>query len=354
MRTKAACVLFCAVVAFCSPVHSQHSHWEVGLNGSYAVSNDFDMMEYACGAASVDAAWVCRKRGDEFWRLYRHYPSFGLRASFAYSPQALYGHRIGVVGFVRTPLCRWLDYSIGLGLSTYTRAQCFTGDPENVFISSAVSCLIDIGLNLHLCDHLLFNASILHSSNGMLYKPNQGVNFLQLGVAAQLGNDYERSIDWQHSRSLIESVPSFPEREWSVALSAGAVLPRDTAVEERYYPCYDLSFYFQRYLNPVVAFGGAVDLWYNGSHRPLVQRRMNSYKLPIYLSSMATAELFWGPFSLKAGLGLVVVASSYVATPFYERLGAYWNFGRCFAGLALNARAGRVEFIEWTYGVRFR
>ena len=42
-----------------------------------------------------------------------------------------------------------------------------------------------------------------------------------------------------------------------------------------------------------------------------------------------------------------------MTTPFYERSGAYYNFGKNYVGVAVNAHGGRVEFIEWTYGRRF-
>jgi hypothetical protein len=32
----------------------------------------------------------------------------------------------------------------------------------------------------------------------------------------------------------------------------------------------------------------------------------------------------------------------------------FYNFGHRYTGISLNAHGGRVEFIEWTYGVRFR
>lgn len=352
MKSKAGIVLLCVVAASWMLARGQNSHWEVGLNGSYAAPNNFNMMEYACGAASVDVTWVSRQAGNEYWQLYKHYPSFGLRGSFAFIPEALYGHRIGVVGLVRAPIGKWVDYSFGMGLSTYTKARCFTGDEENIFISSAVSCLIDVGLNFRIGDNVLLNASLLHSSNGMLYKPNKGVNFLQVGVAAKLGNRYEKELDWEHSRTLIDSVPAFPEKEWSVAFSGGAVMSRDSLMDG-YYPCYDLTFYFQRYMNPLFAIGGAVDFWFTGSDWNLIRRDQSNYRIPLYLSGMGMMEFFWGPLSLKAGVGLTVIASNQQTIPVYERVGAYYNFGRNYMGVALNAHGGRIEFIEWTYGRRF-
>lgn len=324
----------------------------MGLNGSYAAPNNFNMMEYAVGAASVDVAWLNRPTDPDYWRLQKHYPAFGFRGSFAYIPEAIYGHRIGMVAFVRAPLWKWVDYSLGLGVSTYTKAQCFTGEEENIFISAAVSCLIDVGLDFRIGDDLLLNASLLHSSNGMLYRPNKGVNFLQLGVAVKLGNDYEKSFDWEHSRELIDSVPDFRRHEWGLSLSPGLVMSRRNSMDG-YYACYDLTLYLQRYTNPLFAFGGALDLWFTGSDMHLLERHRNPYRIPCYLSAMAMAEFFWGDLSIKMGAGPVIVSSSFVDTPFYERVGAYYNFSRRYLGVALNAHGGRIEFIEWTVGFRF-
>jgi hypothetical protein len=335
-----------------SALLSQNHHWEIGLNGSYAAPNNFDMMDYACGAVSVDATWLSRPTGNEYWRLYKHYPAFGFRGSFAYAPAAIYGHRFGLEGVVRAPLGKWFEYNLGVGLSTFTKAQCFTGDQENIFISSAVSCLIDVGLMFRLGDRMLINASLLHSSNGMLYKPNKGLNFLQLGVAVKLGNEYEKELDWMHSRDLIDSVPLFPTREWGVAFSPGLVMSRDDLMDG-YYPCYDLTLYYQRYAHPVLAYGGAIDLWFTGSDWRLLRREENFYNIPIYLSAMGVLEFFWGDLSLKLGAGPVIISSTRQVTPFCERVGVYYNFGKHYVGAGINAHGGRIEFIEWTIGRRF-
>lgn len=351
MNHRAFAILLCFLCLLSTDNQAQNSHWELGLNGSYAAPNNFNMMEYAAGAASVDVTWLSRSSEPDYWRLQKHYPAFGLRGSFAYIPQAIYGHRFGLVALVRAPLWKRVDYTLGLGLSSYTRAQCFTGDKENIFISSAISCLIDVGFDFRIGDGLLLNASLLHSSNGMLYRPNKGVNFLQLGLAVKLGNDYEKTLDWEHSRDLIDSLPAFSSFEWGLSLSPGLVMSRRESMNG-YYPCYDITLYCQRYTSPLFAYGGALDFWFTGSDWHLLERHRNPYRFPCYLSAMALMEFFWGNLSIKMGAGPVIVSSTVVDTPFYERVGAYYNFGRRYLGVALNAHAGRIEFIEWTVGWR--
>ncbi|MBR1766824.1 MAG: acyloxyacyl hydrolase [Bacteroidales bacterium] len=328
------------------------SHWQLGLSGSYAMPNNFNMMEYARASVGFDATWYSRQTGSDYWRLRKHYPAFGVRGSFAFIPNAIYGHRFGVVGLVQAPLGRWVDYHLGLGFSSYTRPQCLTGDEENIFISSILNCFIDVGFDLRLGERYALIASLLHSSNGMLRFPNKGLNFLQFGVAVKLGNDYEQQMDWLHSRDLIDTQPAFDRTEWNIAFSPGTVMSRDTDFSG-YYFCYDLAVTLQHYVSPTFAFGGTVDLWYNFCDTRHLEREEGVYNVPLYVSAMAMMEFFWGPLSVKAGAGPVIVASPQVTTPFYERAGAYYNFGHNFIGVAVNAHGGRVEFIEWTFGRRF-
>lgn len=352
-----AALLLLSWDAGCQPANdstSRHSHWQLGVNLGYAMPNNFNMMEYSRGTFGIDATWLSRRTGTEYWRLRKHYPAFGLRASFAFIPDAVYGHRIGLAGLVQAPLGRLVDYHIALGLSSFTRPQSITGDQENIFISSVVNCLIDVGFDLRLGHRYLLSASLLHSSNGMLLFPNKGLNFLQLGAAVKLGNDYERQLDWLDSRALLppDSTLQPPASELNIALAGGAVMSRDTAYPG-YYPCYDLALTFQRYASPTFAYGATLDLWYNLVDRPQLLDEHASYRLPLYLSALGVMEFFWGPLSIKAGLGFSIVSSPQVSSPLYERVGAYYNLRRAFLGVALNAHGGRIEFIEWTLGYRF-
>ena len=52
-------------------------------------------------------------------------------------------------------------------------------------------------------------------------------------------------------------------------------------------------------------------------------------------------------------MGPQLIVSSFVTIPIYERLGAYYNWGSNYVGVAVNAHAAKAEFIEWSYGRRF-
>ena len=262
-------------------------------------------------------------------------------------PNAVAGDWFGLEGVIVNPFgSRW-EWEWGVGFSFYTKPRGVTNDTNNIFIGSVVNCLIDLGIGYRLSDATTLSLRLLHTSNGMLRRPNLGLNYLQLDLGWRFGGNGSPGNDVSYVNDAMER-----EKEWSVAFSGGMVMSRDSLMEG-YYPCYDVSFYFQQYVCPVFAFGGAVDLWYNGSDREPILRDESDYRLPLYLSGMGCMEVFWGPISLKVGVGLVVAASNQVVNPIYERVGAYYNFGRNYLGVALNAHAGRIEFIEWTYGRRF-
>ena len=185
----------CVILLFLSLVGvawSQREGWEFSLTGSYMTPNNFNMIEYSAGTVGLEAGWWYRAEGEEWWIQRRRNPSFGVRGSFAYIPQSIAGHRLGIEGVVSAPLGSRFEYYLGVGLSGYTRSQYFTHDEGNIFITTLVSCLIDVGINYRLTDHVSLSAALLHSSNGMLQRPNKGLNYIQGGLRYSLNEIYAR------------------------------------------------------------------------------------------------------------------------------------------------------------------
>ena len=327
------------------------STWELSLNGSYMMTNNSRYSSNNSVAYGIEAAWLHRSFADDYWRVRRRHPSFGIRASYARIPDNIAGDRYGLVGLLRRPLSDRFHYTIGFGLSAYTKPFSLTGDTNNIFIGSLVNCLIDLSVSYTPTDRLAFNLSLLHTSNGMLYRPNQGLNYLQLGATYTFGRQVRPPL---MSFDTSQSTPHFQRVEPRIALSLGTVMSRHFDVEG-YFPCYDLSLNYMYFLSPVFSIGGTLDFWYNWvDHQPIVDKQM-LHTFPVYVSAMFAFESFFGPLSIKAGIGPALIVSSEVTIPFYERVGLYYNFHPChYVGVALNAHAGRVEFIEWTYGFRLR
>lgn len=347
MKLRGTIVLALLCSALVASLHAQsHQRWELALTGGCITPNNFNMPEHTSGLAGVEMSWWSRCTGDEWWIQRRKQPSFGWRLSYSHIPQNIAGDRIGLVGLVSAPLWRQVDYHLGLGLSGFTRSRYFTHNQKNIFITTLLSCLVDVGLDYRVTERLSLSLAFLHSSNGMLYRPNKGLNSLQAGVSYAFG-DVARGGAEEKALPL----PEFTRHEVGFALQGGAVVSYDWS-QQGYFPCYDLSLNYQQYIDPVVALGGTLDLWYNGSHYELARKYGESYTFPCYVSALGYIEGFWGPLSIKLGVGSALVAPPRVNIRIYERLGAYYNFGRHYVGVAVNAHAGMVEFVECAYGYR--
>ncbi len=351
MRCVAAClsVLALALSAAQTQAQTDKTSLRLAVGAGWMMTHDSRHSYRNTPTFGADATLLWRTRGDEYWKqLWRH-PSFGIKASFAAIPHGIAGHRLGLTGMLHFDLAPRWEGQLGAGLSAYTNPFCFSGDSNNIFIGSFINCLIDLGIAYHLTNRTSVALRLLHSSNGMLYRPNQGLNYLQLDLACTLGP--KRAF---HAEPP-PGAPPMETHEVGLALSLGTVMSYNPK-QEGYYPCYDLSLNWQRYLSPRFALGGTLDFWYNFTDRASVYRTHDLHNVPVYLSGLAFGEIFVGPLSLKAGIGPVILVSSSVGIPFYERVGLYYNFParRHYLGIALNAHAGRIEFVEWTAGLRLR
>lgn len=327
---------------------AQTTGWEVAASGAYMMPNNFNMPEYAAWGGGVSVGWRYRFDGDEWWERHRKHPVFGVRATAMAVPRSVSGHWFGVAGYVQTPLWKSVDYHWGLGLSVYSRSAYFTHDTTNIFITTLLNCLIDIGLDVHLTDAATLGLSFMHTSNGMLHFPNKGLNYFQLGLSYGFPVWERRAEDEPGER------PSFGRHEVGFTLSPALARVRGDWSKPVLYPCYDVSLNYQAYLNPVLAAGGAVDLWFNGHHWYRIQEGGYEWALPVYVSALGYLEGFWGHISLKGGIGPVLLASPLVSVRIYERAGVYYNWSNSYVGVAINAHAGMAEFIEWSYGYRWK
>lgn len=327
---------------------AQSSHWELALGGEYMVTRYDLASPHNTFVASLEATWLHRLSDTACWVQMRHQPSVGVRLDAGLAPQGISGHRLGAVGLLRTPLRPWLDLDLGLGLSTYSKPRYVTGDTANVYISTPLTILVDIGLVAHLDARSHVALRLLHSSNGNMRRPNRGLNFLHLEVGMAL-DDGRRPSPREAFGSSGVQCPFDPHHELGLMAAAGLTFSRHS-MQRGVYLCYDLSLNYQYRRSPLVGYGATVDLWYNFSHVWQLPRYQDRYTTPVYVSAMPYVEFYWGPISLRGGIGAHLLTSSRVLVPVYERLAVYYHFGRSYAGIGINAHYGQAEFIEWSFG----
>ena len=331
------------------PLQAQQTLWEFSLGAEYLLTAYSFRSNHNAVGTGIEAAWYyCEESGTAHGRA----PEAGVKFDFGYTPQGICGNRFGVAAMLRTPLCPWLDADMGLGLSSYSKPNYRTGNAENVYISTPLVCLVDFGLVAPLGDRSHVALRVLHSSNGNMRRPNRGLNYFRLELGMALP---PREVVRSASAPAFSLRPpaSFqgPWHEVGFTLIPSCTFSHHNMQQGLFF-CYDVALNYAYRATPAVAYGATVDLWYNFSHPWQLPRYHDNYTFPMYVSALLFFERFWGPISLKGGIGGVIAASSRVMVPVYERLAVYYNFGRHYAGIGINAHIGQAEYIEWSYGYR--
>ena len=322
---------------------SAQSFWEFSLGGEYIMTAySFRSPHNTWGTGLEVTRW------RPFYAPMHPACYLGWKLDFGLTPQSICGNRLGVAGVLRTSLLPWLDADIGLGLSSYSKPNYVTGNPENVYISTPVACLFDLGVAVRPYSGSYIAMRLLHSSNGNMRRPNRGLNYFRL----EMGFDLMDNSPQRQNRQEVWVDTDKGTSEFNVMVAPSLSFSRHNMQKGLYF-CYNVSLNYEYYHTPVLAYGGTLDLWYNFSHPWQLPRYHDNYTFPMYFSAMGFVESFWGPLSIKGGVGMVLAASSRVMVPIYERLSIYYNFGHNYVGVGINAHGGQAEYIEWSYGRRF-
>ena len=111
--------------------------------------------------------------------------------NYAHIWNSVAGDRLGLAWTLNGPLIGHLSWTYSVGLSMYTKPYSVTHDTNNTFIGSPLNCLIDLGFMYEqpLSERLTLTLTgkLVHSSNGYLYKPNHGLNYLQAELGLRFG-----------------------------------------------------------------------------------------------------------------------------------------------------------------------
>ena len=346
-------ILGACILAFAITSHAQiHSG---AFTMGYTIPNESKYPYVGQSTYGIEYAYSKRIEGGEYWKQFWQWPTFGLRASIANSPNGIAGTRLGVNGFMQVPIANNFEWTLGLGLSAYTKPFAVTHDYRNHFIGSVINCLIDLGVLYRIPIQDIGSADIslrfLHSSNGYLQKPNQGLNFVQFGM----GYSFAPNGMASHSSFDINENPNhYPlKNSLFISVAPGIVQSRITNIFNYYYT-YTVQFGYMRRFHPCMAYGINLDIMQNGSHPMWLEAIDEYYPLPFYLGICANYECYFGPFSVRLSLGTNLTYSSLVSLPFYEHVGGFYHFGdklKQYAGLSLKAYAAHIDYIEWTYGI---
>lgn len=332
------------------PVWSQPSHVAVGgtagrviaTNGSPFYRNSFTV------GGDVSLYWQ-QCDSSRYWVRWWGYPYIGLRANYAHVWNSVAGDRLGVAGLMQHPLVGRLDLAYSVGLSFYTNPYSLSGDVSNIWIGSVVNCLIDFGLvyNLPLSGRstAYLAGKVVHSSNGYLYKPNRGLNFLQIEAGVRYGQPRrgERSMRMLRDATFESSGHPF------VMVSPGAVMSRYDPIDKIiYYPTYTVQLGYAKRVHPCFAYGASLDLSYNFSHRGIAP----ADEWPVYPALSLFVDNCYGPLVLRVGMAHYLAYYPLNWEQYYERLGLYYRIGasrRQMVGVGMKVHYDHIDFVEWSY-----
>lgn len=342
-------VLFIPVAGKCqvSP-----SHFSFALTGGKVIPTAGSPFGGDNPTYGFDAA-VCWRQEDEqhYWTTFWNHPYAGIRTNFAHILNGIAGDRFGLAGFLQGPITRHIDWVYGAGFSLYTRPYRFTHDPENIYIGSVVNCLIDVGLVFNFPvgeNYTLFaTGKLVHSSNGYLYKPNHGLNYLQAEMGCRFG------AAQSPVKAPLQDSTFTPFGRWFVMVAPGAAMSRNDPLDKIvYYPTYMSQVGYTHYFHPCFAYGGALDLSYNFAHRKLAPVD----EWPVYPAVSVFGDCLWGAFDLRLGVAHYLSYYTQNWFQYYERVAIYYRFGeelRHRAGVGMKVHGDHIDFVEWTYSIEF-
>lgn len=327
---------------------SQPSHVAVALTGGKVIPTVGSPFSGNSPTVGLDAALFWRQDDQQrYWTYFWHQPDFGLRANYAHVANGIAGDRLGIAATFQAPIVRHIDWVYSVGLSFYTRPYSLTHNPDNSYIGSVANCLIDFGLVAHLPFDgnydLFLSGKVVHSSNGYLYKPNHGLNYLQAELGCNFG-PIRKTLDPLDTDSLF-----VPYGRFFLAIAPGAAMSRHDPIDKIvYYPTYMSQIGYIRYPHPCFALGGAMDLSYNFSHRSMA----SSDEWPVYPALSFFGDCLWGPVVLRLGVAHYLSYYPQNWFQYYERVALYYRFGadmRQRAGIGMKVHGDHIDFVEWTY-----
>lgn len=321
----------------------------------------------------IDVAWAIETDGSRRWQRWWKCPTMGVRANYTHVVEGIAGNRLGVVGFVQSPMWRsaWTSqacnrskhqiyWEYDVGFSVYGKPYERIPNDANDFIGTYLNCMLQLGVGYRGTlssrgDAVQIAAKIVHTSNGQLTHHNQGLNYLQ----CELGYCFAPSSGVAQ-QTTPKSLSDTTLNRWTsalfVAYAPSIVMSRYSENSNNYYYAHTAQMGYKLHRNECLALGVSADLMYNYSHPELYTAFGIDYRQHYYLGMSAFIEPRWDRISMRAGLGwyLFGLRSSLVDTPYYERFGIFYHLGsrrQHTIGVAMKLHKARIDYIEWTYAV---
>ncbi len=358
MKLRSGIILVLLVISVSTTLRSQTA-LSLSATSSYTVPNssEFDYIKDISTGLDFSLCW------SHEWFARLPY-NLGLRATVSSSSDGIAGTQFGLLGFLQEPILlltphHHLALDLALGISYYTNPYSRSLDTANLFIGSHLNCLIQAGLvyrfDLNDKSQLLISGKFTHTSNGYLAKPNKGLNYIQLELGYAWLTGTHRDFGSQNAEFEIPDSRFTP----FFSFASGLVRPRDSRIDNHLFYAYTARAGLLYDFNPARSVGANLDITYNTTHDELRQIEPVDYKLPFYVGLCGIYEANYDHLTLHLAFGGYLLRSWHQHTPYYERVGLFYNFTpshpaslRHFVGVSLKSHGAHIDFIEWHYGIK--
>lgn len=377
-------MLFVGVADCVLAQQKPQAEYTVSLAAGGTVANSAELDYTRAVDFGIVGAVDWRMTGDEYWKRFWNYPSFGTHIEYLHALGGIAGDRVALAFQMYNPIwesagaypLHQVFWYTGAGIAIFTEPYERTLDTLNKFIGSYLNCIFNLGAGYRVTiddnSALTFSLRFSHSSNGYMLKPNKGLNFI-LGtvgynfkpqgrnvLSASMAANTSIDSTFQDSTCIIPTsrfrkahTPFMSHRVW-VSFAPTAVQSRYIAATKDYYFAYTGQIGYGFYINPCIGFGANLDIMYNSSHSERLFNEFHKEPSPPYLGAALSFEPRWGIMSVRLSVGYYLRRAETVSIPWYERLGVFFHFGNKvsqFAGVTIKAHAAHADYIEWHYGI---
>lgn len=346
---------------------TEKKHWYVEPAFRYAYHIPFKPYKaYPVYCADLRLGW--QTTGKQPWERFFNYPLVGIGFRYEHNTMrdyydaesqsnitlggsfALFGYCNGHI--IKKPRFQF-DYTWGIGLAYWP-----LGDNRLISSPLTVHLNLDFGpvFRLHDKIDLFARASFSHASNGAIRIPNKGVNVIggQAGIRVYLDS---------RAPELHDSLTNAFQKSNTIYISESPGFRESNTIPGRYCLGNTFQLGYARRFHPCFSYGGGLDLLYTGENKVMYESHgeLDRYK-GIYAWSLApyvSFELVYGHFIGHLDIAYYLIQpTQYVPRhylPFYERLAFRYHFGqddRLFAGVGMKVHGSRIDYIEWTVGMK--
>ena len=309
-----------------------------------------------------------RSHGNRLWQQLMNYPSYGIGISNSFFRNREIGNPFSFYGFFYSKIKEWsnisFNYKLNLGLAWFPEPYNFETNPYNMLTGSHLNLFFGVELffdyELTKITSLKGGIGFIHSSNGKLQEPNDGINYFgpNFGLKFRLYKNQKEFIS--------QEVPETQHIEEILIWGSGGIQQAEGNDEIHsnqqtgaYYGVGVLGIAWQKRVSYQSSIGGGLDFSYLGYAKPEDGRSPSelSFKEKLLISTFFSYELRVDKFDFYVQPGFYVYKDDNAFTkPFmYERIGLRYNFlDNLFGAISLRAYDFTVaDFIELSIGTRF-